>query len=87
MVALMGISEYLKKESQNFRPWRTWKRTARLALIAVLFTLLTYFVASNFILVDLHLLGFTLSVRLCWALLIASGFGFAIGLFMAQLKD
>lgn len=73
-------------EKQNARPWKTWRWTIILALIAIFFTLLTYFVAANFVMVETRLFVFTLNIRLAWALLYASALGFVIGLLVARLR-
>ncbi|MEO0249051.1 MAG: hypothetical protein ABIN58_05805 [candidate division WOR-3 bacterium] len=57
-----------------------------LALIAVCFTLLTVFVAANFVVVEINLILFKLTLRLAWGLLLAAILGFAIGLLAYRLR-
>jgi RsiW-degrading membrane proteinase PrsW (M82 family) len=71
---------------QSVPPWQSWQWVVRLALIAVFFTLLTVFVAENFIVVKLHFIIFKLETRLAWSLLLAAALGFSIGLLTARLR-
>jgi len=66
--------------------WQSWRWTARLALVAIFFSALTVFVADNFVMVEMHLVFWTLETRLAWSLLLAAGLGFSIGLLVARLK-
>ncbi len=66
--------------------WRSWRWTAKLALIAVVFTLLTVFVADNFVIVETRLLFWSLETRLAWSLLLAAILGFFMGLLAARLR-
>lgn len=70
----------------SIAPWRTWRGTIIFALSAFCFTLLTVFVAANFVLVEVNLIFFKLTMRLAWGLLLAAVLGFGIGWLMARLR-
>ena len=64
--------------------WRhRW--TVRLVLLAGLMAAVTFFVAANYVFVELRLVGWHGDVRLSWALLGASALGFVIGLVAPRL--
>ncbi|HEY8446332.1 MAG TPA: LapA family protein [Thermomicrobiales bacterium] len=67
--------------------WLVWHHrwTLRLVLFAATLALLTLFSAANYVLVDLRLLIWEGDVRLCWALLMAAGIGFVLGLLAPRL--
>ncbi|MFO8100552.1 MAG: hypothetical protein R6U37_00035 [Dehalococcoidia bacterium] len=66
--------------------WQSWRWVAKLAFIAFFFTLLTVFVADNFIMVEMHLILWSLETRLAWSLLLAAILGFSIGMLVARLR-
>lgn len=66
--------------------WQSWQWTIKLALIAIFSTLLTVFVADNFIMVEMRLVFWSLETRLAWSLLLAANLGFWIGLLVARLR-
>lgn len=68
------------------RPRLRWRRrwTVRLVLVAAALAALTFVAAANYALVDLRLIGWQGAVRLSWALLIAVGIGFGLGLIAAR---
>ncbi len=59
----------------------TWRRrwTIRLVLAAASLSLLTFFAAANYILVEVRLIGWQGDVRLSWALLSAVALGVVLG--------
>jgi len=71
---------------QNIPPWQTWRWPAILALIAIFLTLLTAFVAANFVVVEMRFLVFKLETRLAWSILLAAALGFSIGLLTGRLR-
>jgi len=71
---------------QSIPPWQTWRWPASLALIAIFLTLLTAFVAANFVVVEVRFLVFKLETRLAWSLILAAALGFSIGLLTARLR-
>jgi uncharacterized integral membrane protein len=73
-------------DKPSIPPWQTWRWTVTMALIAVCLTLLTLFVADNFIVVEVRLVFFKLETRLAWSLLLAAALGFAIGLLADRLR-
>lgn len=56
--------------------WHTWRGTVICALSAICFTLLTVFVAANFVLAEVNLIFLKLTIRLAWGLLLAAVLGF-----------
>lgn len=66
--------------------WQSWRWTIKLALIAVAFTLLTIFVADNFVMVETRFVFWSLETRLAWSLLVAAGMGFWIGVLVSRLR-
>ena len=66
--------------------WRSWRWAIRLALIALSFSLLTAFVADNFVMVETRLIVWKFETRLAWSLLLAAVLGFWIGLQTGRLR-
>lgn len=66
----------------------SWKRRwlPRLIVWAVVLGLLAIFIAQNFDTVDVHLFLWDVSLELAWALLIAAGLGFVLGLLLPLLR-
>jgi len=60
------------------------KWTLRLVLLATALALTVVFVAENFVIVEIRLLGRQLEVRLAWALLMAGGMGLLLGLLLPR---
>lgn len=65
---------------------QTWRWTVQIALIAVFFTLLTVFVADNYVMVETRFVFFGIEMRLAWSLLLAAVLGFSIGILTARLR-
>lgn len=70
----------------NIPFWKTWRWTVTMALIAVCLTLLTLFIADNFVVVEVRLIFFKLKMRLAWSLFFAAVLGFVIGVLTDRLK-
>lgn len=66
--------------------WHSWRWAGKLALVAVVFSLLTVFVADNFIMVEMRLIFWSVETRLAWSLLFAAILGFSMGLLVARLR-
>lgn len=64
----------------------TWRRALRAVAVAVLLLVALTFVAGNFVLVDVHLLGFDLETRLAWVVVVPAAFGFAGGLLYGDAR-
>jgi len=74
------------KQRIRIPPWLSWRWTITLALAAVCFTLITVFVAENFVVVKVRLIFFRVETRLAWSLLFAATLGFLLGLLTARLR-
>ena len=72
--------EQEKREQSRQRNW-----TARLVLFAVVLLALVVFVAQNFNVVEVRFLVWQPELRLGWALIIAGGLGFVLGLLFRRV--
>lgn len=64
----------------------TWNRALRALLPAVALVLALTFVAANFVLVDVHLLGLRLETRLAWAAVVPAALGFVAGVLYGRAR-
>jgi hypothetical protein len=65
----------------------TWAKAARATLLAAVLVLATLFVAANFVLVDVHMWGFSARMRLGWVAVLPGAVGFGAGLAYARLRQ
>lgn len=76
----------MNRRQGSVPPWQSWRLVASLAMLAAGFTILTVFVAANFVVVELSFIVFRLDIRLGWVLFGAAGLGFCIGLLAVRLR-
>lgn len=57
-----------------------WDRALRSVAGAMLLVLVVVFVAGNFVVVDVRLLGLSLETRVAWVAVVPGALGFAVGL-------
>jgi hypothetical protein len=62
----------------------TWRRALRALAVACGLVVVVTFVAANFVLVDVRLWGLNVETRLAWAVVVASGVGFAGGVLYSR---
>jgi uncharacterized membrane protein YidH (DUF202 family) len=60
-------------------PFLTWRRVLALVAVAVALTALVFFVADNFVLVQIRLFTLRIQARLAWALIVPMALGIALG--------
>jgi len=64
----------------------SWSRALRAVVVACGLVLVVLFVAANFVLVDVRLLGLRLEVRLAWAVVVPAALAFGGGLLYARAR-
>ncbi len=64
----------------------TWNRALRALTVACLLVATVLFVAANFVLVEVRLVGFTVEVRLAWAVVLPASLAFAGGMLYARAR-
>jgi len=64
----------------------TWRRALRAVAVAVLLLVALTFVAGNFVLVDVRLLGLDFESRLAWVVVVPAAAGFAGGLLYGRAR-
>jgi hypothetical protein len=64
----------------------TWNRALRALIVACLLVAAVLFVAANFVLVEVRLVGFTVEVRLAWAVVLPASVAFAGGMLYARAR-
>jgi hypothetical protein len=64
----------------------TWSRALLALALAAALLAAVAFVAGNFVLVDVRLLGTSVETRLAWAVLLPTALGFAAGLGYARAR-
>lgn len=67
-------------------PSISWSRVVRALLAAFMLLGALIFVAANFVLVEVRLLGLDFETRLAWAVVVAAALGFAGGVLHARLS-
>lgn len=65
----------------------TWNRALRALLVAFALLGALIFVAANFVLVDIRLLGLNFETRLAWAVVVSAALGFAGGMQYGRLRS
>lgn len=74
----------VEPRERSWRPGRSTQVVFWLVLVATGLALLVFFVADNFVLVDVRLFTFQRQMRLAWALLIAFAVGALFGAIAAR---
>ena len=64
----------------------TWSRALRALFVACALVVATLFVAANFVLVEVRLVGVTVEVRLAWAVVLPAALAFAGGMLYAGAR-
>lgn len=64
----------------------SWSRALRAVFVACVLVVVVLFVAANFVLVDVRLLGLRLEVRLAWAVVVPAALAFGGGLLYARVR-
>jgi type VI protein secretion system component VasK len=64
----------------------SWSRALRAVIVACGLVVVVLFVAANFVLVDVRLLGLRLEVRLAWAVVVPAALAFGGGLLYARAR-
>ena len=64
----------------------SWSRALRAVFVACGLVVVVLFVAANFVLVDVRLLGLRFEVRLAWAVVVPAALAFGGGLLYARLR-
>ena len=64
----------------------TWNRALRALIVACVLVAAVLFVAANFVLVEVRLVGFTVEVRLAWAVVLPASLAFAGGMLYARAR-
>ncbi len=64
----------------------SWSRALRAVVVAFGLVVVVLFVAANFVLVDVRLLGLRLEVRLAWAVVVPAALAFGGGLLYARVR-
>jgi hypothetical protein len=65
----------------------TWSRALRATVVACGLVAVVLFVAANFVLVEVRLLGLSFEVRLAWAVVVPAALAFAGGLLYARARS
>jgi hypothetical protein len=65
---------------------RSWNKAVRAVVIAGLLLVLTVFAVSNFVLVDVQLLGISARLRLAWVAVLPALAAFALGVVYGRLR-
>lgn len=76
----------VEPRERSWRPGRSNQVVFWLVLVATGLALLVFFVADNFVLVDVRLFTFQRQMRLAWALLIAFAVGALFGAIAARRR-
>lgn len=72
--------------SKSWRPGRSSMVVIWLGIVAIGLALMVFFVADNFVLVDVRLFTYERQIRLAWALLIAFAAGALFGAIAARRR-
>ena len=64
----------------------SWSRALRAVVVAFGLVVVVLFVAANFVLVDVRLLGLRFQVRLSWAVVVPAALAFGGGLLYARVR-
>lgn len=64
----------------------TWRRLAALVAATAVLSLTVFFVADNYVLVEVRIFTFEVQARLAWALIIAFAIGALAGVLLSRLR-
>ena len=64
----------------------TWDRAVRALIVAAVLVAVVFFVAANFVLVEVRLFGLRFEVRLAWAVVLPAALAFGAGLLYARAR-
>lgn len=62
----------------------SWNRALRALIVACVLVAVVLFVAANFVLVEVRLVGFDVEVRLAWAVVVPAAVAFVGGMLYAR---
>lgn len=65
----------------------TWNRAMRALMVACVLVVAVLFVAANFTLVEVRLMGLSFQARLAWVVIVPAALAFAGGLLYARARS